>query len=1379
MTDSYYRDPDVEQQLREDVAAEEKVNTLTPSAEGKAGPDYVEGASEEAQKKLDAVPDNSSLPIWHPDFDSGIAGYEKPFSGIEGFHKMTKPIAQGMVDTGLGFMNLVTQGNFGTGDLQDQWHRLNPQGQNVVSDLTRKLSGLVLPSLGVSSKLIGAANSLPWAAKLPGATKFLGEAATRIGVDTVVLGSSTSATDDNIAKTFGDTFGWYAPWATKDADSPDVRFKKNVLYENTGFVIGGEIVGSIFRFRSAINNFVTGANHFDATRATLAPKVAARWDAGNVVIPRTDEAAEILATTTDDIAQQAKHPLLKEIDDKIDALGPPDEWGEATELEVADLVMERARVQVDLDDMDPLSAAAANSRHARSRELKNEALELIAEDPEGTLGHNPIVNDPAQAQQRAVTAAEADPVGAVMDHDKIISDINVVNGRARAALPTDGMRDLMKAPNATARGNFLEQFGARIPKQVDAIYNNKWNRSAEELEASVKQLVQKIYRMNPDETASMLNNMKTNIQEGYKTGFLNDEAFVELSQAFRQVFDEMYDPRRMEASALATQQGGYAVADAAHAAILLDDAGLDTARLMDNALTNMELINQEIRGNRFLWGYQGQMMQFADSKNPIVAMRMRKVAQEFNANLIKAKKEGSNVIQTLKAINEESPQYLNAFKKAYDLTNGDVDELYKLHRWAEHNIGFIRKGFIDLKPEVPSLVMQGIHGIQFNGLLLGLAPARALLGNSIQLIAKPVSQFAGATMRGRFGDLRRAAVAYGGITENFQRATNYAAKEWNYVRTYPEMAMLRGRNDIKFAQSNQFEVMEAMAEGWRAEGKNGKLFMLNWARLMATYNSNQTVKAGINALYTIDGFTNSMMASAFARTDAYDEVMKFTRGKWDENLFMARNEQLYREAFDETGLLTNEAAKHASGEIALNLDNRFARSIDTLTEHMPALKPLFRFARTGVNGVELAWSYNPLSGLDAAIGKARSVFKAQTTDEKMRAMMEHGFKESEFSEAGFQALRNEYRGRQTMGQFVAMSAGVWASQGNLTGNGPASAQERKDMMALGWRPLSIKNPFTGQWHSYRGLEPFDKILATVGDIFYESSRVDSSVAEDWYLKAAWSFSANISNSTFLSGLQPLVSLLGRDETAWKRFIADGHINPTTPFAPAGLRSILSNAITPQIKDVQNEISSFLMNRSKFLYRGNETLKDQIDVYTGDRINYTDPMNAAINSLMPVFKQNGGMEPWRQWLIGTGWDGLHTTRMDPNVPGKKLDPDERWFVNTWIAQNAGLKEQIEDLMEIDQNPEDPRSLTHYETHLKNHGQEKFPVGKTFIHTQLTKIHNRAFKLAWKELQLARKSTRPRNLLENYKNEQIERGDTQEALTTQQQLDELIRLQKPLN
>jgi hypothetical protein len=204
-----------------------------------------------------------------------------------------------------------------------------------------------------------------------------------------------------------------------------------------------------------------------------------------------------------------------------------------------------------------------------------------------------------------------------------------------------------------------------------------------------------------------------------------------------------------------------------------------------------------------------------------------------------------------------------------------------------------------------------------------------------------------------------------------------------------------------------------------------------------------------------------------------------------------------------------------------------------------------------------------------------------------------------------------------------------------------------------------------------------------------------------------------------------------------------------------------------------------MNRNKFLFQSNNLLKDQIDIYTGDRINYTDPMTSGINSVLPIFKSNGGIEPFRQWLIGTGWDGLHTMRMNPNIPGKKLDKDERWFVNDWVARNAGLKEQIEALMKIDQNPNDKRSLTAYRQTLRNQGQAKFPIGETFIHDKLTEMHNKAFALAFKQLELERRESRPMSLMEKHKRQLMEHGDYDKALSTQEQIEELIRLQQPLN
>ncbi len=44
---------------------------------------------------------------------------------------------------------------------------------------------------------------------------------------------------------------------------------------------------------------------------------------------------------------------------------------------------------------------------------------------------------------------------------------------------------------------------------------------------------------------------------------------------------------------------------------------------------------------------------------------------------------------------------------------------------------------------------------------------------------------------------------------------------------------------------------------------------------------------------------------------------------------------------------------------------------------------------------------------------------------------------------------------------------------------------------------------------------------------------------------------------------------------------------------------------------------------------NEALVDAKDIYTGEPINYADPMTAITNALLPAGRSNGGMEPWRQ------------------------------------------------------------------------------------------------------------------------------------------------------
>ena len=140
---------------------------------------------------------------------------------------------------------------------------------------------------------------------------------------------------------------------------------------------------------------------------------------------------------------------------------------------------------------------------------------------------------------------------------------------------------------------------------------------------------------------------------------------------------------------------------------------------------------------------------------------------------------------------------------------------------------------------------------------------------------------------------------------------------------------------------------------------------------------------------------------------------------------------------------------------------------------------------------------------------------------------------------------------------------------------------------------------------------------------------------------ASSISLNLAQKTFLSGFEPLAKMISGDEGALTRFFA----MQTDSYIPAtGIRSILNKAISPQLKDIEYNFQQYLANRNKFLPPVGANLVDELDVYTGKPINYTDPMNAAINSLLPVFKTNGEWEPWREKLLRSGWDNYKLSEL---------------------------------------------------------------------------------------------------------------------------------------
>ena len=129
--------------------------------------------------------------------------------------------------------------------------------------------------------------------------------------------------------------------------------------------------------------------------------------------------------------------------------------------------------------------------------------------------------------------------------------------------------------------------------------------------------------------------------------------------------------------------------------------------------------------------------------------------------------------KTLKALKKKFPEALRPLIDAYTHTNGDVDSLAKLYRWAEQQVtpwGAIKSP----NPKEMNLFARGLWSINMNNTLSGKSPLNATVGNLYNLIVKPITSFMGHGFWGAaardFDGLRRTIYYYSSIQETNRRA---------------------------------------------------------------------------------------------------------------------------------------------------------------------------------------------------------------------------------------------------------------------------------------------------------------------------------------------------------------------------------------------------------------------------------------------------------------------------------------------------------------------------------------------------------------------------------------------------------------------------------
>ena len=472
------------------------------------------------------------------------------------------------------------------------------------------------------------------------------------------------------------------------------------------------------------------------------------------------------------------------------------------------------------------------------------------------------------------------------------------------------------------------------------------------------------------------------------------------------------------------------------------------------------------------------------------------------------------------------------------------------------------------------------------------------------------------------------------MQETLRRASKMARDEWKFVTSNPEAAMARGRKDYDFTDANtsaaktlaDYEEMEALSETFSP----GRKALWNLTKGLDKWNKKNFNRWGINAMYSADGFVKSIMASLDSRFKAYDQAVSATNGVLDKAKFVELEQKFYNEAFDADGVIKEGYAKFASEEIALNADNALVGKMEDLMDTFPIMKSIFMFPRTKANALSVVQTFDPTGATALWRDKSWKTLTANAGDKRaVKEILEmHGMKGGSMDD--FRMLQSEYLGRKMTTSGLVATGAMITVGGNMTGSGAwMSPAEKKRALQQGWRPYTL----FGQ--SYENAPDWMKLaLSLTSDITMAHFGPDAKAADDWFGAMRDVLAANVGNEMFGSEVESLSQVLNMGPAALPRYLS-GLVDTMIP--GAGVRSALNDVLVPQLMDVQDNFQSYLANRNRWI---THPLLRKLLTHLLNQINGAKyPLERFIGRMLPFWESAGGDEPWRKWMMSTGWTGL--------------------------------------------------------------------------------------------------------------------------------------------
>ena len=735
------------------------------------------------------------------------------------------------------------------------------------------------------------------------------------------------------------------------------------------------------------------------------------------------------------------------------------------------------------------------------------------------------------------------------------------------------------------------------------------------------------------------------------------------------------------------------------------------------------------------------------------ARRGDTVAKKTAAALVSAdkKKQISKFVGELKDVIMKDPEMTESFLRAFAESNGEVHSLEALRRYAADKV-FNWQSMVAGKK---SAFVDGMFTTLYNSILS--APktiARAFSGTNLLTVLRPLQTSLGGALTGDMRQMQKGAYMafdnmFGSISEAWTMAKN----------THHSLI-----NNLDGAYVNQI-VSPTERAHWKSmgaviehSGNLGEKAMYRLTDTMMNFNNQSWVRYPSNAMASIDAFSKTIIGRQELKAQAFDKAWNESGGQVTKEMLQKMERSLYSDVFDNSGKVIDLAAQRAGQEVALQvpLSGKLAE-VDKFLNDVPLLRPFFLFMKTGANAIGVVAKHTPL--LARFNGEVNAILKA--TPEALDDVLKYGIDTAE-KLAQQKAL---VTGRIATGYMTVGAAAGLYTTGRLSGNGPADKETRNAWIKTGWKPRSIK--VGDKWVNYDGLEPFASFLSLIADVGDNATSLGSAATEDWFRKAGYLIAMNVTNKSFLSGLQPLTQLISGAQGAGAEVWVGNMINNFVPYG--GARNELANILNPGLRELEKDLWDTIKTRNPFL-RG--TLPYAVDPLDGSIVKDWDFPTRMWNSISPI-QISGKDTETRRLLRDSGFDLATTFGTDSY--GTPLNPNERSEMAALMGK-YNIEGQLAELFKSDQIRKD---IEFYRQQREagvpgstKDDPQNLDLRKSLFMNQITQIFNTAKKSAQAELYEKYPAILKRGELNAIKQNLQKQGDHQGVTDVQTELNKLL-------